>query len=872
MRLLLIVFLWVELIVISSTGACAQSTPYKVALPGAWVVEHEVPIKGVNDTACLRWGEEILLLDRQYDLAGEQLYWRSARRLISTEGVQNGSRIEASFDPTFQKLTIHHLRLIRNGVVIDQLNKATLRVLHREEDLNSHLYDGSLTVVGEMHDVRVGDVVDYALSIRGWNPVDQGHFHKYLAMGYSVPVARSHTRIIVPPGREPKVGYHDFDQPPVERATSRGREWTWDIGPLDCIHLDDNVPSWYNGYPAIDITEFASVEELRTWALEQYEFKQQPSSSLEERIAGIKAIPDLMDRVDSAVRMVQREIRYLGLEEGISAYRPHAPTRVFEQRYGDCKDKSLLLTTILRGAGVDAFPALVNTRNGRALDSWSPRPSLFDHCITMILLEGDTLWADATSGHNGGRGLARYTPNYGKALVVGRGFDGYTTMSVRDTGSVEVTERFILGSIGGPGELDVESVYHGRRADDMRASLASVSMSDLVKGYRDFYAGILGPCEETEPLRIEDDTDANVIHTYEHYKLDQPWDTIDDGRTFSFNISAYHIQNHQYKPGRTIRTSPFFLGEPMDIRHRIIVELPESWTVTPEEVDHGGYGITYKKVVTYDTNRVVTLDYRYTSNLQEIPALDAMGLQDLQETINDNLYFVFTRPIDGSAASVPSFGWSKWLFILFCVGISVFGAIRLYRYDPQAHPDSVGLSSRPIGSFLILPAIGLCFTPIRALYDMFSDAAAFFHATDYVALAQPKNPLFADLAIHFSQFMGFAQTAFAVLLIVLYFERRTSTPFLMKVLYAVSAGWLIVDSLLYEALGFAEVLAEPYPYRDLSRAIFAACIWIPVFHFSGRVHTTFTKRLKNVYPVQEPLLFVTDTSEDPPASKDPKTD
>ena len=45
-------------------------------------------------------------------------------------------------------------------------------------------------------------------------------------------------------------------------------------------------------------------------------------------------------------------------EVGIGGYRPHPPQQVMERRWGDCKDKALLLVDLLREAGIEAYPAL----------------------------------------------------------------------------------------------------------------------------------------------------------------------------------------------------------------------------------------------------------------------------------------------------------------------------------------------------------------------------------------------------------------------------------------------------------------------------------------------------------------------------------
>ena len=839
---------------LSALMAGAQSPHYRIAAPATWVLEQPISGARVADTACLEGGAEIVLLDRQYDLASQSVYRRRAERLTSSEGVQNGSRFEVAFDPSFQKLTIHHLRIVRGGQVIDKLDPGQLRVLHREEDMSSFLYDGSLTVVGDLKDVRVGDIVDYAFTLTGWNPADKGRFHRQLSMGFSAPVARLHTRIIAPPGRSPVFKIHLFEEEPEVRTTARGTETIWNLGPLPCLQMDDGAPSWYDPFPAVEVSEFATVEDLRSWALDQFAVERDISGTLAARVAVIKALPDLMGRIDSAVNLVQREVRYLGLEDGISAYRPHPPLQVYEQRFGDCKDKSLLLVTVLEAVGVKAYPALVHSNTGRNLEGNLPRPGLFNHCIAMIPVDGDTLWVDATSMHNRGHGKGRYTPNYGKALVVGEGFHGYTTMQVNDTGIVSVVERIRLDTLGGGGDLVVEARYEGRRADGIRAEFASQSLTDIAKGYTDYYADIYGICDPLEALRFMDDPVANTFTTVEHYRIRQAWDTLVDRGVTVFNTLAYYVRDHQVKPGSAARTAPFALGEPLRIRHRIEVTLPEGWNVEPTTKELEGHGIQYTSVITDEGDRLVVIDHTYSSDLEFIEASDAEAYQELQDAIAEDLSFEFSQPIAGASTGSPD-AWGKWLFIAFCLGACLYGAFWLYRYDPPPHAEAFGRQPWAIGSFLILPAIGICLSPLRLLWDMFSDDMAFFHATDYTSYVSTDHPVLVDLAMHFSQLMGFAQLAFTVVLAVLFFQRRSSVPLLMKVLYAGTLAWLCVDFWIYEAMGLEELLGEPYGAKEITRAFIAAAIWVPVFHLSERVRLTFNRQLDpfaQLPPAMEP--------------------
>ena len=76
---------------------------------------------------------------------------------------------------------------------------------------------------------------------------------------------------------------------------------------------------------------------------------------------------------------VQRNIRYLAYEAGISAHQPALPAETIRKRYGDCKAMSLLLKTLLRAQGFDArqtdigtddVPSYLQTRKRSPFLSW----------------------------------------------------------------------------------------------------------------------------------------------------------------------------------------------------------------------------------------------------------------------------------------------------------------------------------------------------------------------------------------------------------------------------------------------------------------------------------------------------------------------
>ena len=77
---------------------------------------------------------------------------------------------------------------------------------------------------------------------------------------------------------------------------------------------------------------------------------------------------------------VSREVRYMGAmaESEAPGYEPHDVSLTFDNRYGVCRDKAALLVAMLRMAGIDAWPVLINV--GPRKDPDVPQP-YFNHAI-----------------------------------------------------------------------------------------------------------------------------------------------------------------------------------------------------------------------------------------------------------------------------------------------------------------------------------------------------------------------------------------------------------------------------------------------------------------------------------------------------------
>jgi len=89
---------------------------------------------------------------------------------------------------------------------------------------------------------------------------------------------------------------------------------------------------------------------------------------------------------------VQRKIRNVNLNLGQAGYEPNTADKVWEHRYGETRDKAVLLCALLRHSGVNSFPVLVMGRNVEFVDL--PALPQFHRVILAVPREKDTLYVD----------------------------------------------------------------------------------------------------------------------------------------------------------------------------------------------------------------------------------------------------------------------------------------------------------------------------------------------------------------------------------------------------------------------------------------------------------------------------------------------
>ena len=199
------------------------------------------------------------------------------------------------------------------------------------------------------------------------------------------------------------------------------------------------------------------------------------------------------DAAGSQLEIIQRVlahmtgIRYTGVELGEGSFVPRSPAETLGRRFGDCKDKSVLLVAALRALDIPAYVALLAAgEDERDVDPALPGFGAFDHAIVYVP-GTPALWIDPTDPY-ARLGELPASDQGRHALVAAPGVAALTRTAAATAAENRIlkTREFFLAD-SGPARV-VETIEYGGAAErQQRARLAS-TQADALRKEIDEYA------------------------------------------------------------------------------------------------------------------------------------------------------------------------------------------------------------------------------------------------------------------------------------------------------------------------------------------------------------------------------------------------
>jgi Domain of Unknown Function with PDB structure (DUF3857)/Protein of unknown function (DUF2569)/Transglutaminase-like superfamily len=771
------------------------------------------------------------LIERQIHVEKQAEYRRYIREIVSSTGIQDGSQVSVSFDPTYERLDFHEIVVWRDNKPQDRLKLSDFKILADEQDFSKFIYQGSYSANFIIRDIRKGDRIEYAYTITGRNPIFNNKFFKDIYLQGSQPIAHQYIALVSSAARKLNMKAFNTGIKPVITEINGLKRYIWEDFLVKPVVENDHQPAWFNQYQHVQISEYDSWAEEVNWDLKINPPEVNIKGSLALLIAKLKVKygNDKGAYFRDAVKIVQDEVRYMGIEIGEYSHRANRPEKVYDQRYGDCKDKSLLLVSMLKADGIEAEMALVNS-SGNKIEQYMPTPGVFDHAVVVATINGQQVWVDATISNQRGDGTAIYFPNYGQALILKPGNSNLSVIPPSKTGKIVCEEKYtVKKDENAKVRLDVKTIYTLNQADNERANLADASMAETEKGYLDYYSKMYSKIEAKDSVQIIDDEHKNQLTTIESYLISDFYKRDSLSGRASVDFYANYISEQLPSISNQIKT-PIAVNFPYAMDYTIKVVLSNGWDVT-----NSGDSIkrdAYQFISNYSTRAdTLSLHYRFAYLKNYIPVDKAEEFKkDIEKLKNGELSYNI-----GHSIGNPPFALNIWLMILVLLILvtMIFVGKRIYRTETPPIVFAPGASFITIGGWLVLILIGLIITPISVMILLVNK--------DYFAISKWNTLTHSSSAIWFKSAVIYETTGntilmgYAVFCLILLLNKRDILPKFISGYFIFAAIFFIIDYVF--AINIKE--ADSSVLSAMIRSIIIAAIWVPYFRMSTRVEQTF---------------------------------
>ncbi|RIK60797.1 MAG: hypothetical protein DCC64_14100 [Planctomycetota bacterium] len=258
----------------------------------------------------------------------------------------------------------------------------------------------------EFPPLRLGDVVQVRFRVSDTAQSFFGDFFGAMEpLADYVPVDEVRLVYVLPKTRR----FHEYlvngAKARQERDGGSHAIWTYHALSLPKVVYEPSMPPLRQVAPTVQISTYENWSDWGRWYYNLIRRQLEPTTEMRAKVAElIQGKTDEREKARAIYHWVVTSVRYnADWHFGVHGYKPFTAGAIFERCIGDCKDKAILMVTMLGVAGIKAYPVIINLEEYRGREDITlPLPHHFNHAIACIeFSDGRLHYVDGTATFNG---------------------------------------------------------------------------------------------------------------------------------------------------------------------------------------------------------------------------------------------------------------------------------------------------------------------------------------------------------------------------------------------------------------------------------------------------------------------------------------
>ena len=326
-------------------------------------------------------------------------------KVLTEKGKRGNRTVSLSFMLPYTTVSVPRLEVIKpNGEIVPVDVTANSKETIDDSQMSMNIFDPNSKILRvNVPKIEIGDVLHSVTRTTIERPIIPGEYSEESVFEDSG-LIRHMSYVVRAPEERPLKSIALRDEVPgtVQHATRPGPGHTlvydWEISNVPRMFDEPSMPPYEMVLQRLFVSTTPDWFAVSKWYWNLSKPHLDASSpemkqTADRLVAGAKS--DL-DKTKAIFYYVSKGIRYMGRtpETDRPGFEPHDVKLTFAKKYGVCRDKAALLVALLRAAGLNSYPVLINV--GTRKDQQVPDPD-FNHAIVSVeLKKGDYLLMDPT--------------------------------------------------------------------------------------------------------------------------------------------------------------------------------------------------------------------------------------------------------------------------------------------------------------------------------------------------------------------------------------------------------------------------------------------------------------------------------------------
>lgn len=315
----------------------------------------------------------------------------TAAKVLTEKGKRDLRTLGFAYNVIYGSTDVLRVEVIRpDGTALPVDVAANSREMVDQSQMGMNIYDPNNKVLQvSMPELEVGDIVRYItrdVTVKAFMP---GTFSDYTLLEHTMPAKRAVYEVVAANALPLK--HHTLKDAVTGTVAATvttqadTTTYTWTARDVPRMFPEPRMPALHTVVQRVMVSTIPDWETISKW---YWNLSARPLAAttpeMSNEVAQLVAnAADEQQKIEGIFKRVSQRIRYMGIttEKDAPGFEPHDVCITYNNKYGVCRDKAALLVSMLRIAGLKAYPVLILV--GPKKDPDVPQP-YFNHAITAV--------------------------------------------------------------------------------------------------------------------------------------------------------------------------------------------------------------------------------------------------------------------------------------------------------------------------------------------------------------------------------------------------------------------------------------------------------------------------------------------------------